>query len=364
MKKVVITLGPIPARLDSVKYITNKFRGRLSAKMANEVAKVHKVIVIKHFGTEVELDPSIEVLNVRDVEDYVETVLAVEADAYVLAAAVANLAVVTPWKGKFPSHNYAVGDEFDIKFKIAPRVVDEIKKRRPRATLIAYKLLDSDEAELVRAGFQTMRDSKANLVFCNSPSSAPKEKIALTADGGRHKMSFDEHVKWILRCISLQHYKRGESDNKIDDSALYYFKYLVSKYSDDIFVKQSLLYGSVAVKSGSGIFTTIRGKSFDDLTTAAYVSSIDFQNHVVYSSRKATSNANTLHRLLHAFEDATICIHTHRKACKDVPVYDYVFPGTSEEDLLPASRHFEVKGHGQYIVCKSESEILPAIYGN
>ena len=35
MKKVVISCGPIPARLDSVKFITNRFKGGLAFKTAN-----------------------------------------------------------------------------------------------------------------------------------------------------------------------------------------------------------------------------------------------------------------------------------------------------------------------------------------
>lgn len=35
MKKVVISCGPIPARLDSVKFITNRFRGGLAFRTAN-----------------------------------------------------------------------------------------------------------------------------------------------------------------------------------------------------------------------------------------------------------------------------------------------------------------------------------------
>ena len=33
-KKVLISVGPIPARLDSVKFITNRFKGGLAFKTA------------------------------------------------------------------------------------------------------------------------------------------------------------------------------------------------------------------------------------------------------------------------------------------------------------------------------------------
>jgi phosphopantothenoylcysteine synthetase/decarboxylase len=36
-KKVLITVGPIPSRIDSVKYITNRFKGGLAMKAANKL---------------------------------------------------------------------------------------------------------------------------------------------------------------------------------------------------------------------------------------------------------------------------------------------------------------------------------------
>ena len=38
MKKVVISAGPIPAQLDPVKFITNKFKGGLALKTAEYAA--------------------------------------------------------------------------------------------------------------------------------------------------------------------------------------------------------------------------------------------------------------------------------------------------------------------------------------
>lgn len=37
MKSVLISCGPIPARLDSVKFVTNKFKGGLAFKTAKDL---------------------------------------------------------------------------------------------------------------------------------------------------------------------------------------------------------------------------------------------------------------------------------------------------------------------------------------
>jgi len=39
MKKILITLGQIPAKLDAVKYIGNKFQGGLMVKLARELVE-------------------------------------------------------------------------------------------------------------------------------------------------------------------------------------------------------------------------------------------------------------------------------------------------------------------------------------
>lgn len=47
MKKILITVGPIPARLDSVKFITNRFKGGLALKTAEWLkGKGHQVTIV------------------------------------------------------------------------------------------------------------------------------------------------------------------------------------------------------------------------------------------------------------------------------------------------------------------------------
>ena len=52
MKKVVISCGPIPARLDSVKFITNRFKGGLAFRTAEHLINQGKydvtIVLWKH----------------------------------------------------------------------------------------------------------------------------------------------------------------------------------------------------------------------------------------------------------------------------------------------------------------------------
>jgi phosphopantothenoylcysteine synthetase/decarboxylase len=213
MKKILISVGPIPARVDSVKFITNVFKGGLALKTAEYLSqKGNDVTIVAWEHTK--LETSLPIIAIKDVMDYYHTILASEFDAYILAGAVANLMPSNPYQGKFPSHNYQVGEKFQIEFEIAPRVIDEIKKKYPRSTLIGYKLFDGDDESLIKAAKVTLHESKANLVFANHPKWAKEKKIVLTQDGSIFQCSFDEHCDLMHRLIQETFYKTIE--NKVE----------------------------------------------------------------------------------------------------------------------------------------------------
>ena len=120
IKKVVISCGPIPARLDSVKFLTNRFKGGLAFKTANYlIEQGFDATIVKWQYTDIpESLSNCEVVNVIDVFDYYAWYLenASNYNVFIMAAAVANLTPSNPYEGKFPSHNYQVGEQFDIKF--------------------------------------------------------------------------------------------------------------------------------------------------------------------------------------------------------------------------------------------------------
>lgn len=196
-KRVLVTCGPIPARVDSVKYLTNMFKGGLAFKTAvwlsgNKDFEV-SVLCWKYTKVPDNMPQEIRVDTVNDVFEYYDwiTANARNFDAFIMAAAVANLTPVHPYEGKFPSHNYKPGDEFDIRFMIAPRAIDAIKPLNPRCCLIGYKLFDEpDNEKLIDIARHTLADARANLIFANRPSEAKSRKIAVTADGSAFFLQF------------------------------------------------------------------------------------------------------------------------------------------------------------------------------
>lgn len=350
MKKIAISCGPIPARLDSVKFLTNRFKGGLAFRTAYELAgRGHDVTVVAWKYTEVPSGiadgngadyPGIrEIIRVNDVFEYYDwfKTHAVDFDAFVMAAAVANLTPVKPYEGKFPSHNYKPGDEFDIRFMIAPRAIDAVKPLNPRACLIGYKLFDaaSDE-ELADIARHTLADARANIIFANTPSGAKNRKLAVMADNSVVPCSFEEHLDLIDRVIGARYFQSDImplTEKESESPDIRYARAVVA-----MFEKTFPGYGTVAVPVDipgfpGAFMTTGRGHKAGPVL----VRSVDMGTGRVLVSEKATLNAPALAAMLRK-NPGNIVIHRHfsdEHAAKipDGAVYTerYLFPGTLEE---------------------------------
>lgn len=347
MKKVVISCGPIPARLDSVKFITNRFKGGLAFKTAEYLAHESRydLTIVKWKNTPMPDTKrvwwegnNVHVVNVEDVFDYFNwyEANAAKHDAFVMAAAVANLTPSHPFEGKFPSHNYAVGEKFPIEFEIAPRAIDVIKKKNPRACLIGYKLFDAaTDEELVDIARHTLADAKANIIFANTPATAKTRKIAVMPDNTTLSCSFDEHLKLIVRAIDAAYFRTEivplttaeENDTGIRN-ALATVRMFEKTFTNG--------FGTVAVPIEGHVnmfATTSRGHKGEPVI----IRDVDFKEGIVYASGKATLNAPTLAGALAQTYVDTILVHRHDddplfdRSTADFTMAEYLFPGTLEE---------------------------------
>lgn len=349
-KKVVISCGPIPARLDSVKFLTNRFKGGLAFKTANALKEAgFEITIVKWKFTELPDNlKECDVIDIGDVFEYYDWFEknAKNYDAFIMAAAVANLTPSEPYEGKFPSHNYKVGERFNIEFEIAPRAIDIIKQKNKRCCLIGYKLFDAhSDAELIEIAKHTRDDSKANIIFANTPKDAKTRKIAIFQDNTSLTVDFDEHVELIKRAISQVYFKTEiikEPDVNRNKIAL--AKQLVEKFEETIEG-----YGTIAIKiSDKGDFvTTSRGHK----QGAVYVKEVKTDENgifTVYASEKATLNAPLLSRYM---KDYDYAIHRHEVlTAVNNKLEKYVFPGTLEEyqlyDKLEGDKSVFELGHG------------------
>lgn len=348
MKKVLITCGPIPARFDSVKLLTNKFKGGLAFETARHLLTKYDLTVVKFAGTALpddlrsELDGGrLRVIDVQDVQEYFDIIAAnaCKFDAFVMAAAVANLMPVEPVRGKFPSHKYAPGDVFDIKFTLAPRAIDAIKTLNPRACVIGYKLFDGTDDELVDAARKTLRESKANIIFANKPDTAQNKKLALTQDGGCIPMDFEQHLDFMCRAIDQEYFKTEVTPLTEAEKSDPAIRAAIAQV--EIYERTFPEHGTVAVPvSGhSGMFaTTGRGHAGPPVI----VRSVDVPGRTVHASGKATLNAPALAGIMGQLKEPKLIVHRHqgdpaypKKEYTDLQTMrdhdGYLFPGTLEE---------------------------------
>lgn len=352
MKKIVISAGPIPARLDSVKFITNRFKGRLAMKTATYLAEWpdnEVTLVVWKFTDISAVNKELfrEIVFVSDVFEYFDWFAghANDYNAFVMAASVANLVPVSPYEGKFPSHDYRSGDEFDIRFTIAPRVINEIKKQNPRACLIGYKLFDAQtDEELIKIACHTLNDSKANIIFANTPKEAKTRKIALTQDGSVIECDFECHMALINRAIHQEYYVT--KIEKPDGSFWLDINVREAEATVKMFEKAFDRYGTVAVTVNGRknmFLTTSRGHKKGPV--AVFGTSEEDGKPIVKVSDKATLNAPALAAMLALTGEAYV-VHRHA----DVGSGTYIFPGTREEyasiQWNTRNNYFEEPGHG------------------
>lgn len=358
---ILISLGPVPAKLDSVKYLNNRFKGGLGYKTAKLLRRSgHTVTIMKWKHLSLNTD-DFNTITFDDILEYREKILAFEADAYILSAAVANLMPVNPWPKKFPSHKYKVGEEFNIKFCIAPRIIDEIKNKFPRSSLIGYKLLDGNKEDLLQAARKTLYGSKSNIVFANTPFQAKTNKYMLTQDGAVIDVSFYNHVLYISKLINSNFYKT----NIINDCPTLMNNDIVK--INTIYprtTEHGRTYGCFMIRTKNGFVTTARGKLNNELV---FVNKVTSFTSTVEANAKATLNTPLLYSLLKTWPDFNIVLHNH-KQIPNVPTLRYEFPGTQQEARLGTELNlppvFNIEHHGYIARFKNLDECVKWVNDN
>lgn len=377
MKNVLVTAGPIPAYIDPIKIVTNGFKGGLAKKTATSLRDDygHNVDLMVWENDPIKDEDWVgNILRVHDVRDYVKAVrnAAMQYDAIVCAAAVANLIPSNPMKHKFASHELRPGDAVSIPFEIAPRAVDEVKKANPRCTLIAYKCLDADEQTLRDAAMTVQRDAHTDIVFANTPTDAKHKKIAIFKDGATLECDFNTHIALINEAICEHHYKTKKLELVLNPETNQELAHILQQVRlIDSTMQQ---HGSVAIPINihgwpDAFVTTARGHQGGPVI----VLNVNDENQTIYATGKATLNAPALmatlraYKKIHPDDHNMFVIHRHfyddryhnpistfAGAIKRIP---HINPGTTEEAQAmkdafsdPTTICVEMQGHGAIYV--------------
>lgn len=353
MKKLLITGGPVHAHLDAVKVITNRFKGGLMCQLSEALAGYDGAEIMylcaPAFGAQTPArNSNIEVVAHKGFDDYHRKVIefAPSTDCVILGAAVANLIPANPWQGKFPSHNHKPGDVIPIEFKIAPRVIDEVKRVAPDTHLFGYKLLDRvSHEELIRSAYEIVLNAKATAVFANDAANLQR-KFAVTKERGVHPLEQCKLAPWIWEMINDVYYASvfcGEEG--VSSEIVGRVKALIKCYHNKFLrTEAGLIFGTVAVRDGNGFVTTGRGKR--ELDSVVRVACVDHDKKKVYvgGNGKASLNAPLM---AYMFENPRVdfLVHYHEQV-SGLPTYPYAPPGTVRDIDRPNNVSYNIRGHG------------------
>lgn len=334
-------------------------------------SKSSKIPVFNKHSIENDL---LEIVYHNGFNDYYEKVkkYSQEVNAVILGAAVCNLIPVSPIKGKFPSHNYKPNDVIPIDFKIAPRVVDMVKKESPHVHLFAFKLLSGVENdELIDAAYDICLESKATAVIANNLTKLDTKYI-VTKEKGILQYEESNYHKFILNSIENEFYKtvfnseemlqniQNSKANKIYQELKEKAYKIIDLYSDKFqktYGDQKYVFGTVAVRDlNSDIkITTLRGKK--DLSEFEIFETVQYSK-LVLAKRKVTLNAPLLSHIFSTFKNCTSIVHHHEFDEHDeygnkLPILPYELPGTQKDslrDLTGCESGFVIQGHGTFLI--------------
>lgn len=382
--RVLITAGGVYGRLDDNKLVGNRVRGIWACRFAGHMAAVDHAVtllvpdtinwrqVIDQIGDMARVSRNgmyegqpgnIHVVWHTGFDDYRAKCkeFAATHDAVVLAAAVVNWIPQTPIPGKMPTKGYKVGDTVDIRFYLAPRVIEEMKAINPKLTLIGCKMLiNSTEKELVDAAYDVLLKSRCNVVVANDMGHGLKRKLLVYPDRSVHE--YDDDFKGLFAALQAviedEHFRtvRFNPSGAIDTrEASVVFDQMVEEHRSRFMrFEGGRVFGAVAVTAGwtTGWLVSPREKGgMFTSKDATVISIVDYENREVRVPEgwpKPTLNAPLLIRFAAQFGHRAV-LHFHEQV-PGLPTLPYAPPGTVRDNMreLPPVCHtgFNIEGHG------------------
>lgn len=146
-RTVLVTAGPTREPIDPVRYIGNRSSGRMGYAVASAAWRRGARVVLISGPTSLPPSPGVEIVNVETSAEMLEAVTArlPDADALVMAAAVADFTPATPAERKIKKGSGeppAIGLEPTADILASTR-----ERRRPNAVIVGFALETNDVLE-------------------------------------------------------------------------------------------------------------------------------------------------------------------------------------------------------------------------
>ncbi|KKR91270.1 MAG: hypothetical protein A2556_00510 [Candidatus Vogelbacteria bacterium RIFOXYD2_FULL_44_9] len=185
-KNILITAGPTWVPIDKVRVITNVFGGNLGVEIAKNISKTGAKVTFL-FGPGRAILPkesaNLKIIKFKYYSDLLRLIKkeigSKKYDIVIHSAAVADYIPTKTDKGKIKSGQ----QDLSIQFKPTKKIVDLIKKIDPKIFLVKFKLeVGVSEKKLIDIAYNSMLQSKADLIVANEFSSVFKDHKAFIID--------------------------------------------------------------------------------------------------------------------------------------------------------------------------------------
>ncbi|MGV8086327.1 MAG: bifunctional phosphopantothenoylcysteine decarboxylase/phosphopantothenate--cysteine ligase CoaBC [Candidatus Woesearchaeota archaeon] len=136
-KKILITAGPTPVPIDSVRYITNRFKGSIGIMIASELYLRGADVKLLLGNESIKVPSYLDVLIHKDYDSYYKNVFEELKKGYdigIFSAAVADYKPTTIFDGKIAS-----GGKLNLDLVPTKKVIDEVRDKYPQLYMTTFK---------------------------------------------------------------------------------------------------------------------------------------------------------------------------------------------------------------------------------
>jgi phosphopantothenoylcysteine decarboxylase/phosphopantothenate--cysteine ligase len=167
-KRVLISSGPTAEPVDSVRVITNRSSGKMGAALARAALALGAQVTVVTGPAPVAPPAGARTVQVNTAEQMRAALIAEyrDADACILAAAVADFTVKNPSAGKIDRR---ASGEVTITLVPTPDIAAELGRLKKRQLLVGFALEHGDGLQRAR---EKMRAKNCDLMVLNHPETA------------------------------------------------------------------------------------------------------------------------------------------------------------------------------------------------
>jgi len=166
-KRILITAGPAPGRIDSVRLVTNRFRGRLGIEIADEAYMRGADITLILGPSGIQQPTYLNTISIRDFHEYYSKVMDIlknnSIKIGIFSASVADYIPKEVFDGKIPSQS----ELQSIQLRQTPKVIKDVRQKFPNLLMVAFKYEEKISGEKLEKIAQSRVKQGYQLVIAN-----------------------------------------------------------------------------------------------------------------------------------------------------------------------------------------------------